>query len=186
MNQPIMQQTFDFNRNHFELFGIEPRFGIEMAALDKAYRQLQSKVHPDRFVHMPDAERRVAMQWATHVNGAYRTLRYPQDRAKYLLELAGAAFDENAGTTLPAELLMEQIEWREKLEAAGKRHDAEELSALEKECAEALRECRAELERTLDRERDLAAARLALFRLMYLDKLESEIGDALETIATAN
>jgi molecular chaperone HscB len=181
-----MPQTFDLNRNHFELFGITPRFALDLDALSRAYRELQSEVHPDRFAHLSDAEQRAAMQWATHVNGAYQTLKSPQARAKYLLELSGAAVDEHAGAGLPSEFLMEQMEWREKAEAAREHHNSEELSVLERESEAGLQQCYTELETALDREHDLAAARLALFRLMFLDKLRDEIGDALEAIETAS
>ena len=39
----------DFSRNHFELFGLPERFRFDAAALDRAYRELQGEVHPDRF-----------------------------------------------------------------------------------------------------------------------------------------
>ena len=45
--------------------------------------------HPDRFVNATDAEKRVAMQWATRANEAYQTLKNPQKRARYLCELNG-------------------------------------------------------------------------------------------------
>jgi molecular chaperone HscB len=181
-----MPQSFDLNRNHFELFGVAPRFRIDIDALNRAYRGIQSEVHPDRFAHLSGAEQRAAMQWATHVNGAYQTLKSPQARAKYLLELQGDAVDEHASAGLPAAFLMEQLEWREKVEAAREQGKPAELSVLERESEAGLQRCYAELESALDGARDLAAARLALFRLMFLDKLREEIGDALEAIATAS
>ena len=36
----------DFSRNHFELFGLPPRFRFDATALDAAYRALQLQVHP--------------------------------------------------------------------------------------------------------------------------------------------
>jgi molecular chaperone HscB len=61
--------------NHFALFGMTPRFAIDIAVLDAAYRELQGRVHPDKFVAASDAEKRVAMQWATRANEAYQTLK---------------------------------------------------------------------------------------------------------------
>jgi molecular chaperone HscB len=180
-----MAQTFDLNRNHFELFGIAPRFGIDLDALNRSYRRIQGEVHPDRFTHLPGAAQRSAMQWATHVNGAYQTLKSPQARARYLIELGGAALDERGGTGLPVAFLTEQMEWREKVEAARERQDSAELSALEQESEAEMQQCCLELERTLDRERDLDASRVGLYRLMFLDKLSAEIGDAIEAIETA-
>ncbi len=71
--------------NHFELFGLEPVFALNADSLDSAYRDIQAKVHPDRFAHAGDAERRASLQWTTRVNEAYRTLRDPLQRARHLL-----------------------------------------------------------------------------------------------------
>ena len=68
-------------QNHFELFHLPQRFAIDMEALDKAYREVQSRVHPDKFSSATDAEKRVAMQWATRANEAYQTLKNPYKRA---------------------------------------------------------------------------------------------------------
>ena len=75
--------------DHFELFGLAPRFAIDLDALERAYKDVQGRVHPDRFASGTAAERRVAMQWATRANEAYATLRNPQKRAQYLCELNG-------------------------------------------------------------------------------------------------
>jgi molecular chaperone HscB len=64
-------------QNHFQLFGLPLTFGIDLARLEQGYRDLQSRVHPDRHAAGSEAERRVAMQWATRANEAYRTLRDP-------------------------------------------------------------------------------------------------------------
>ena len=50
-------------QSHFELFGLAPAFGLDREALEKAYREIQSRVHPDRFAHAGDAERRASLQW---------------------------------------------------------------------------------------------------------------------------
>ncbi|MBR7784595.1 Fe-S protein assembly co-chaperone HscB, partial [Undibacterium luofuense] len=76
-------------QNHFELFQLAPRFSLDMAQLDAAYREVQSQVHPDKFVQASEAEKRVAMQWATRANEAYQTLKKPLKRASYLCEIHG-------------------------------------------------------------------------------------------------
>ena len=75
--------------SHFELFGLQPAFKLDNEALERAYREIQSRVHPDRFAHAGDAERRASLQWTTRVNEAYRTLKNPVQRASHLLELRG-------------------------------------------------------------------------------------------------
>ncbi len=88
----------DFNADHFTLMGLPRAFRIDTAALDKRYRELQAEVHPDRFAHAGDAEKRLSLQWATKVNEAYQTLKKPLPRAKYLLHLA----DHDVGADVAA------------------------------------------------------------------------------------
>ena len=60
--------------DHFALFALPARFALDESALERAHKDVQSKVHPDRFAAGSAAERRVAMQWAARANEAYRTL----------------------------------------------------------------------------------------------------------------
>ncbi|MGH8707646.1 MAG: Fe-S protein assembly co-chaperone HscB, partial [Burkholderiales bacterium] len=57
-------------KDHFALFGLAPAFAVDAAALESAYRDIQSRIHPDRHAHAGDAERRASMQWTTRVNEA--------------------------------------------------------------------------------------------------------------------
>src|SRR5216684_72969 len=92
-----------FMQNHFELLGLPITYSVDPARLEQGYRDLQSRVHPDRFASGSDAERRVAMQWATRANEAYRTLRQPLERARYLLHLKGFDTGEETNTSMPAD-----------------------------------------------------------------------------------
>ena len=64
----------DFSDDHFALFGLPRRQALDELALEGHYRDIQALVHPDKHAHLPDADRRRAMQWATRVNEAYLTL----------------------------------------------------------------------------------------------------------------
>ena len=99
-------------QNHFDLFGLSPMFSIEGEALERSYREIQSKVHPDRFAHAGDAERRASLQWTTRVNEAYRTLKDPVQRARHILELQGVDLAFETNTAMPPEFLMQQMELR--------------------------------------------------------------------------
>ena len=79
----------DLTRNYFDLFGLPERFRVDPAALDRAYRELQSEVHPDRHASGTEAQKRVALQSSARVNEGYRALKDPVERASYLLELRG-------------------------------------------------------------------------------------------------
>ena len=115
-------------KNHFELFQMPVMFEIDTQQLDAAYREVQGRVHPDKFVTATDAEKRVAMQWATRANEAYQTLKNPLKRAMYLCELNGVDLATESNTHRPTAFLMQQLEWREALDEA---RDTKNQSALE-------------------------------------------------------
>lgn len=172
-----MQTRFE---THFELFGLKPRFAIDRAALERAYREIQARVHPDRFAQAGDAERRLSMQWTTQVNEAYRVLRRPLERAAYLLQLNGVDPKFETDTAMPRQFLMRQMELREALEEASR--DAAALERLRAELGGELRAAEAALAERLDAARDYAGAVPLVRELMFLEKLDAEIDEALEAL----
>src|SRR2546421_9871795 len=97
-------------QSHFDLFGLPRVFGLDTEALEKAYREIQSQVHPDRFANAGDAERRASLQWTTRVNEAYRALKDPVQRAKHLLDLQGVDVAFETNTHMPTEFLLQPLE----------------------------------------------------------------------------
>ena len=168
----------NFQQNHFELFGLPQRYHLDLTLMERAYRSIQSQVHPDRFVHASDAERRASMQSATQVNEAYRTLKSPLARARYLLALQSVDVADESNTAMPAEFLLQQMQWRESVEEAA--HQPAALAALARRLADEMQDHYADLERRLDREGDYALAAGSVRKLMFLERLREEIGDALE------
>jgi molecular chaperone HscB len=168
-------------QNHFDLFHLPQRFAIDLAALDKAYLEVQNQVHPDKFASAGDAEKRVAMQWATRANEAYQTLKNPFRRAAYLCELNGVDLQIESNTAMPAAFLMQQMEWREALEDAKAAKDVAALEHLEKDLRAARK---AEVDRVaahLD-DRDFDQAGQAVRQLMFLEKFSEEIGRVFEVL----
>lgn len=172
----------NFQHNHFELFGLPPKFRLDPAELEQAYRGMQSRVHPDKFVHASDAERRASMQSATQVNEAYRTLKSPLARARYLLALNQVDVQSESNTTMPHEFLLEQMQWREAVEDAADK--PEELAALASRLGREMQEHYAELERQMDSDSSHAQAAGSVRKLMFLERLGEEISDALERLET--
>ncbi|MEW5892750.1 MAG: Fe-S protein assembly co-chaperone HscB [Pseudomonadota bacterium] len=172
----------DFNRNHFELFGLKPGFAIDAGALEQAYRSIQSEVHPDRFAHAGEAEKRLSMQWTARVNEAYATLRKPFERARYLLELQGIeALDPN-NTRMPADFLVQQMEWREALAEAQAAKDLAGLQRLEQEMRRVADGLQVQLAALLDERHDYAQAAEVLRQYRFMEKLLAQIDDAYEEI----
>jgi len=170
------------SQNHFELLGLPVVYGVDPARVEQGYRDLQTSVHPDRHAAGSEAERRVAMQWATRANEAYRTLRDPVERARYLLHLRGYDTDEESNTAMPPDFLMQQMEWRESVVAANTARDASGLRRLQAEIAGDRDAMIALLAKALDRESNYDAGCSLVRKLRFLDKLEEEIDDGLERL----
>jgi molecular chaperone HscB len=168
-------------QNHFDLFHLPQRFAIDNAALDKAYHEVQSRVHPDKFAHASDAEKRVAMQWATRANEAYQTLRSPFRRAAYLCELNGIDLQIESNTAMPGAFLMQQMEWREALEEAKATKDIDALEKLEAELHAARKSEIEKIGGLLDAH-DYANAAQGVRQLMFLERFGEEIGHIFEAI----
>ena len=169
----------DIHQNHFELFDLPTSFLIDRALLDQSYRKLQSEVHPDRFAAGSSAERLRSMQWATHANEAYQTLKSPVSRARYLLQLNGIDTQEETNTAMPADFLMQQMEWREAIDEA---RSALDIDALGKLLMELNREALAqesELHIAIDEQRDYPRAAGIVRKLRFLDKVRDEIQQAI-------
>ncbi len=162
--------------DHFALFGLAPRFAIDLAALEAAYKDVQARVHPDRFAAGTAAERRVAMQWATRANEAYRALRDDGQRAAYLCELHGVPPQAESNTAMPPAFLMQQMQWREALDdarAAG--HGAD---ALRTEVHAVRSQTVAQIAAALDGAQDHGAAAALVRQLMFIDRFLAELDGA--------
>ncbi|MBV7535506.1 Fe-S protein assembly co-chaperone HscB [Duganella sp. sic0402] len=168
-------------QNHFELFNLPQQFAVDAGALDSAYRDVQSRVHPDKFVNATDAEKRVAMQWATRANEAYQTLKNPQKRAQYMCELHGVDLQTESNTAMPMAFLMQQMEWREELGDARAGKDSDALESLDKQLRNARKEQLAQIEQQINAG-DYAAAAQGVRALMFLEKFGEEVRFAFEAI----
>ena len=169
-------------RSHFELFGLAPAFALDSQALERSYREIQSRVHPDRFAHAGDAERRASLQWTTRVNEAYRTLKSPLQRAKHLLELHGIDLGFETDTRMPPEFLMQQLELREELERAVRAKHAASLDGLRAELSVSRKALEKEIAQAIDARQDYAGAAGLVRKLMFLERLDAEIDSAYEEI----
>jgi molecular chaperone HscB len=169
----------DPRHDHFALFDLPPRFAIDEASLQQAYRRVQEQVHPDRFAAAGAAERRVAMQWAARANEAYRTLRSPVSRAAYLCERNGQAIEAESNTAMPAGFLMQQMQWREELEQA-RGGDHASARALAREVQARREEVLARVAGALDQRQDYAEAAAGVRELHFIDRFRDELAAFLD------
>ncbi len=167
-------------QNFFELFGLPARFALDTPGLERSYREIQSQIHPDKFAHASEAERRASMQWTTRVNEAYQTLKYPIARAAYLLALRGVDSGLESNTAMSPEFLVAQMGWRKAIEEASLASDARELERLSSRLRVELERLYGEIDRQLEGNHADAAGTLR--KLKFFEKLGEEISEALERL----
>jgi molecular chaperone HscB len=114
----------------FATLGVERRFDIDLAAMEKRHRELSRTLHPDRHAAGGASERRYALSKAIEVNEAWRIVKDPIRRAEALFRLAGVAVGETNEPKASAELLMDMMEQRESLAEARESHDLVAARAL--------------------------------------------------------
>lgn len=73
-------------------------------------------MHPDRFANAEEPEKLRAVQLSSYLNEAYETLKSPLRRAAYLLSLRDIDVEQVNQNDLSMDLLLEQIQLREKLD----------------------------------------------------------------------
>lgn len=157
--------------NHFELLGLEPQFDLDPRELRTRFLNLSRRVHPDRFVGAAAPTQETALAVSAQANAAYEILRDPLRRAEYLLELCGgpsAAIER----TVPPAVLMQSMELREELEAAGtdpgRVHRVhQELNHLQQDCHERILSLARRLPGDAALQREL---RLALNSIRYYQR----------------
>jgi len=107
--------------NHFEVFGLERRLGIDAAALQRRFYELSRRYHPDFHASTSPEDQAQALAASARLNAAYRTLRDPIARIDYLVRLEeGRETKEGASEKpkAPPELLEEMFEIQEALAEA--------------------------------------------------------------------
>ena len=163
----------------FELFGLPERFAQDRPTIDARWKDLQREAHPDKFAAQGGAAQRLAMQWSVRINEAYKRLKDPLQRASYLCELRGAPVDAENNTAMPADFLVEQMEWREALEEARTQAD---LDTLEVTLGRARAETLKLIARALDEQGDAGSAAKHVRALMFIERFGHDVEERIEQL----
>jgi molecular chaperone HscB len=105
--------------DYFTVFGLPPKLDLDTQALEKQFYRYSRKLHPDVYARASQQEQEWSLAQASLLNDAYRTLKNPLERTRYLLKLEGVQFEEDRGTNpskVPADLLEEVFELNMQLE----------------------------------------------------------------------
>ena len=75
--------------DYFSFLGLPRALTIDTADLDRRYRELSRKFHPDFYYNATPTERLASLERSSYLNDAVRTLRNPVTRIEHLLAIEG-------------------------------------------------------------------------------------------------
>jgi molecular chaperone HscB len=75
--------------DYFAFLGLPRRLTIDPTDLERRFRELSRKFHPDYFYNASPTERLASLERSSYLNDAYRALKSPATRVEHLLAIEG-------------------------------------------------------------------------------------------------
>jgi molecular chaperone HscB len=104
--------------DYFAFVGLPRKLLIDPQDLERRFRELSRKFHPDYFYNATSAERLASLERSSYLNDAYRALKNPVSRIEHLLAIEGlpSARSEEGTAKVPPALLEEVFALNEELD----------------------------------------------------------------------
>lgn len=155
----LQKQICDSSSNHFENFGFDIDFKINLEELENKYLEFQKQFHPDNSKSADIAK-------SITINESYAVLENPLKRASHILQLQGIDVENDEKAPKPDfETLEEILELQEKLIKISE----EEKSQLKKYLTSKIKDLLETMSKELDN-KDFNKAAQILIRAKYFDK----------------
>jgi molecular chaperone HscB len=102
----------------FSFVGLPRALTLDVQDLDRRFRELSRKFHPDYYYNATPAERLASLERSSYLNDAVRTLRNPVSRIEHLLAMEGLPppKSEEGTAKVPPALLEEVFALNEELD----------------------------------------------------------------------
>ncbi len=154
--------------NYFQIFSLNENYNLDKKSLYKKYLELQAKFHPDKFINSSEDEKIKSVKISADINEAYKVLNDDLLRAEHLLELKGFRVNKEVNNSFkPSQnLLLEQIEIREKLFDADEKEKEKIFQEVENKIEESKKSFVEFFEKS-----DYENASMQVTRLRYLTKV---------------
>ena len=156
---------------YFDLMKQSVNFNVDIKNLSKKHRELQTKLHPDKYSTKSDEEKENSENWSALVNEAYATLLNPMKRALYLLEFYGDPLLEKEQPQLDAEFLTEIMELNEELDEAD---TSETIEAFGNSINERIDDLHGSLIDKFE-VKEIAQAKMIVAKMQYFHNLKTQI-----------
>ena len=131
--------------NYFSYLGLKKQLNLDLDELEHKFFELSKEYHPDYFSNGSEVEKEISIERASFLNTAYKVLKDPVLRAKYLLKLEWGEVSEDM-KKVPPEILMEVMELQEKIEEL----NSEAAGAKKNELHVEMEEIKGELEQKME------------------------------------
>src|SRR5215216_7816260 len=96
--------------DYFAFFGLPRALTTDPHDLERRFRELSRKFHPDYYYNASPTERLASLERSSYLNDAYRTLRNPVSRVEHLLAIEGLpSAKSEAGTAKVPPALLEEV-----------------------------------------------------------------------------
>lgn len=104
--------------DYFSFLGVPRKLALDGADLERRFRDLSRKFHPDYFYNASATERLASLERSSYLNDAFRALRNPVSRIEHLLAIEGlpSARSEEGTAKVPPSLLEEVFALNEELD----------------------------------------------------------------------
>lgn len=162
--------------NYFELYAIPVSLQPDQVQVKAQFYALSRKYHPDFYGQGTEEEQAEALELASQVNLAYKTLQNPDKLIKYVLRLKGL-LEEEEKYTLSPDFLMEMMDLNEMaMEASdpeAKEAVKQSVQTIQKEIYEPVETIIAHYQDGITTEKELLQVKEYYFRKKYLDRVVS-------------
>jgi len=104
--------------DYFAFFGLPRKLVVDASELERRFRELSRKFHPDYFYNASPVERLASLERSSYLNDAYRALKNPVTRIEHLLAIEGlpSPKSEDGTAKVPPSLLEEVFALNEELD----------------------------------------------------------------------
>ena len=83
-------------QDYFSVFDLPRKLNIDTAALQRAFYAKSREFHPDNFATSSPEKQQWSLEQTSLLNDAFRALKDPIERTKYLVELEGVKLEEQS------------------------------------------------------------------------------------------
>jgi molecular chaperone HscB len=103
-------QSLGRHGDYFAFLGLPRQLVLDAQDLDRRFRDLSRKFHPDFYYNATPAERLASLERSSYLNDAYRALKQPVSRIEHLLTIEGLpAGKSDEGTAKVPPGLLEEV-----------------------------------------------------------------------------